>query len=174
MFVKRTGSLTIVSAVTLSLSSAQCFWKSGWQPRPPCRPPSSDTGAETRRSRPSETLWDVWMTGPTNRHLVILQHYCGCTNLMFTNCYPANYFSISCINGLVSFVYYYYYYFFTLSSSRPERIAVSGVTPSSSSSAVPSMDLFSSFTNALKRNTTITNFTVISRLSTCFLPVWKS
>lgn len=39
----------------------------------------------------------------------------------------------------------------TLSSSRPERMAVSGVTPSSSSSAVPSIDLFNSFTRALKQ-----------------------
>lgn len=39
----------------------------------------------------------------------------------------------------------------TLSSSRPERMAVSGVTPSSSSSAVPSIDLFNSFTRALRQ-----------------------
>lgn len=37
----------------------------------------------------------------------------------------------------------------TLSSSSPARMAVSGVTPSSSSSAVPSIDLFNSFTRAL-------------------------
>lgn len=41
----------------------------------------------------------------------------------------------------------------TLSSSSPERMAVSGVTPSSSSSAVPSMDLFNSFTRALHKST---------------------
>ena len=37
----------------------------------------------------------------------------------------------------------------TLRSSSPERMAESGLTPSSSSSAVPSIDLFISFTSAL-------------------------
>lgn len=58
----------------------------------------------------------------------------------------------------------------TLSSSSPERMAVSGVTPSSSSSAVPSMDLLSSFTRALKdKHDILKSSLCLTNLNPCVL-----
>lgn len=56
--------LTIVSVATPSRSSALCSGISGWLPRPPFHPPSSNTEAGTRRSPPSGMLWGGWTTAP--------------------------------------------------------------------------------------------------------------
>lgn len=131
--------LTIVSVATPSQSSAQCYEISGWLPRPPSHPPSSNTEAETRKSLPSGMQWGGWTTRPAKCKIQVNKFYKMKSWAAQTH--------INSVHVLLCC----WWWLFTLSSSRPERMAVSGVTPSSSSSAVPSIDLFNSFTRALKQ-----------------------